>query len=93
LNNSFVRQYQDAIKQYESEVIKRNNVWEKERYVEIFNNKLLDFIVICGGGILLISRFPDHFKNISEKGMHVIDDSKIKIKQSVEEYYNKNNIN
>lgn len=92
LNNSFVRQYQDAIKQYESEVIKRNKVLEKDRYVEIFNNKLLDFIVICGSGVLLISRFPEFFKNISEKGMSIIEESKRKIEYFTEQFDYKNRI-
>lgn len=92
LNNSFVRQYQDAIKQYESEVIKRNKVLEKDRYVEIFNNKLLDFIVICGGGVLLLSRYPDFFKNIAEKGMSIIEESKRKIEYFTEQFDYKNRI-
>jgi hypothetical protein len=45
---------------------------------------LINFIAICGGGVLLLSRYPDFLKNIAEKGMLIIEESKRKIEYFTE---------
>lgn len=74
INNEFIRQQNELLSQYRESVMMKNQRQYSNDIGKVFCDKLDDFLILCGIGLIAIKKYPDEINRVVQYGKNVLQD-------------------